>query len=133
MDFPPYITPFNFKHSLRNEKFDFHVPSVNADTSEGKAKVDEDALALTLKALKFCKTIPGLENITVDFCAEETGVRESNRIVGRTAVSAEEYITGHFYPDSVCYAFYPIDLHVMHGVDKHTLSRNASEKCRFRH
>ena len=117
-DFPPYITPFNFKHSLRNEKFDFHVPSVNADTSEGKAKVDEDALALTLKALKFCKTIPGLENITVDFCAEETGVRESNRIVGRTVVSAKDYITGHFYPDSVCYAFYPIDLHVMHGVEK---------------
>ena len=117
-DFPEYITLFQFEHSLRNEKFDLHVPSVDADTSEGKTAVDEGALALTLKALKFCKTVPGLADITVDFCAEETGVRESNRIVGETVISAEDYITGRFYPDAVCYAFYPIDLHVLHGVQK---------------
>jgi hypothetical protein len=50
--------------------------------------------------------------------AEETGIRETNRIVGEEIITAEDYIRGKMYADSVCYAFYPIDLHVMNGIEQ---------------
>lgn len=56
--------------------------------------------------------------MTVDFIAEETGVRETNRIIGETKITADEYINGYYYSDSVCYAFYPIDLHVLSGIEQ---------------
>jgi hypothetical protein len=86
--------------------------------------VEQDAYALLLKILRFYRRIPGLENLTVDFVAEETGIRESNRIVGEETVFAEDYITGKAYPDAVCYAFYPIDLHVMDGIRQKFFDEN---------
>ena len=52
----------------------------------------------------------------VDYYAEETGVRETVRIVGETTLTAEDYINGKHFEDSVCYAFYPIDLHIINGI-----------------
>ena len=38
--------------------------------------------------------------------------------MGKHIVTAEEYINGYLYPDAVCYAFYPIDLHVEKGIEQ---------------
>jgi hypothetical protein len=46
----------------------------------------------------------------------EVGIRESYRIVGEKTVTHEDYISGHFFEDSICNAFYPVDLHTRDGV-----------------
>lgn len=122
--FAPYITADKLLHWLHRGRINVHVPCEDADTSAGKTKVEQDAYALLLKILRFYRRLPGLENLTVDFVAEETGIRESNRIVGEETVFAEDYITGKDYPDAVCYAFYPIDLHVMDGIRQKFFDEN---------
>lgn len=115
---PEYITVDSLMHDLLRNKFDIHIPCVDADTSEGKTKVEQDAYAMLTKLYQLCRSIPALENLIIDFVAEETGIRETNRIVGEEIITAEDYINGKMYTDSVCYAFYPIDLHVMNGIEQ---------------
>ena len=115
-NFPPQITENKIKDSLRNNKFDIHIPCKDAETSQGKTKLEHDAISLMTKLYAFCRSICGLENLTVDYYAEETGVRETVRIIGEKTLSAEDYISGKHFDDSVCYAFYPIDLHIMDGI-----------------
>lgn len=123
--FASYITADKLIHWLRRGRINVHVPCEGADTSAGKTRTEQDAYALLLKILRFYRRIPGLENLTVDFIAEETGIRESNRIVGEQTIRAEDYICGKAYPDAVCYAFYPIDLHVMTGIRQQFFEENV--------
>lgn len=116
--FPEYLSADNLINYLRIHKLDVHIPCCNADTSAGKTQLEKNAFSYTMKIYKFLRNITGLENLEIDFVANETGVRESNRIVGESTITAEDYINGVLYPDSVCYAFYPIDLHVMNGIKK---------------
>lgn len=46
----------------------------------------------------------------------EPGFRESYRIVGETMITVNDYTSGRFFDDAVCYAFYPVDLHTKNGV-----------------
>lgn len=117
-EFPEHITADKLIGYLRLQKIDMHVLCVDADTSKGKTQLEQRAYAQLLKVYKFYRSIKGLENIKIDFIAEETGVRETNRIAGMGTITADDYINGVFYPDSVCYAFYPIDKHVMDGINK---------------
>lgn len=123
-NFPPQITENKIKNSLRNHKFDIHIPCRDAETSEGRTKLEYDAIDLMMKLYTFCRSIRGLENLTVDYYAEETGVRETVRIAGETTLTAEDYINGKHFEDSVCYAFYPIDLHIMNGIKQKFLEDN---------
>ena len=130
-DFPEYINSDLLWHYLHLNKIDIHIPCTDADTSEGKTKLEENALNAIMKVYKFFRTIKGLDNLTVDFIAEETGVRETNRIVGESCITQEEYITGYTYPNSVCYAFYPIDLHVMDGIEQTFHKENVVSKIPY--
>lgn len=122
--FPPYITEMHLINYLRGNKFDIHIPCEAAETSAGRTRLEEDALALMMKLYTFCRGIRGLENLQVDDCAEETGVRESVRIVGEATLTARDYIGGRHFDDAVCYAFYPIDLHVMRGIRQEFFAEN---------
>lgn len=46
----------------------------------------------------------------------EPGFRESYRIEGETIITVQDYRSGRFFDDAVCYAFYPVDLHTKNGV-----------------
>ncbi len=46
----------------------------------------------------------------------ETGFRESDRIVGETMITVNDYTSGRLFDDAVCHAFYPVDLHTKSGV-----------------
>ena len=97
-----------FRGELR---YHVHVPH-GTETSEGRTALEQTArheAALIVSALR---TFDGLENLYVSVFANECGVRETKRIVGEHTVTAEEYISGKRFEDAVCYAFYPIDLHV---------------------
>ena len=117
---------------LKKHKLDLHITSVDADTSEGRSLLEERAYALFLDIYKLLRGVRGLEGLCVDFVAAETGVRESCRIVGEHIVTAEEYISGFKYDDSVCYAFYPIDLHVYNGIEQRYHEENTVARVPYR-
>lgn len=128
---PARITPEKLFTYLKRGIIDIHIPCEDADTSYGKTLLEQNSLAALLEVYKFLRTVNGLKNLTVDFIAEETGVRETNRIVGERTITAEEYVRGERYPDSVCYAFYPIDLHVMNGIEQTFLKENVVAKIPY--
>lgn len=46
----------------------------------------------------------------------EPGFRESYRIEGETVITVNDYRSGRYFEDAICYAFYPVDLHTKNGV-----------------
>ncbi len=88
-----------------------HVPVTAADTSEGKSEVERLGRAAVLRIYRFLKVFPGLEKIEVSTMPPQCGVRESSIVDGELTISVAEYTSGRYWPDSLCNAFYQIDLH----------------------
>ena len=130
-NFPEYLSADKIIHFLRIGMIDMHIPCNNADTSPGKTLLEKQAYSDMLKLYVFLRSIHGLERLEVDYTACETGVRETNRIVGEKTVTAEDYINGVLYDDSVCYAFYPIDLHTMDGIKQTYHAENVVGKIPY--
>ena len=124
-NFPPHITEIKLINCLKRNKFDVHIPCEDAHTSQGRTALEYDAIDLIMKLYTFCRSVRGLEGLTVDYYAEETGVRETVRIVGEKTLTADDYIRGKHFDDSVCFAFYPIDLHVMNGINNTFFADNT--------
>lgn len=103
---------------LENRKIDNHVSADKVETSQGKTKLEYESLRELMRICEVFRKADGLENLYVSFIAAETGVRETNRIIGEKTVRVDDYINGVHYPDSICYAFYPVDLHVENGIDQ---------------
>ena len=131
VNMPEYITANNIISYLKNNKIDMHIPCVDADTSQGKTQLEQKAYSQMLAVYKFLRSVKGLENLEIDCVAAETGVRETNRIIGENTVTAEDYINGVFYQDSICYAFYPIDRHVISGIEQKFLKENVVPKIPY--
>ena len=119
-------------HYLRIAKIDNHIPSRDADCAEGHYALERAALSEMVRLISFLRTVPGLTKLTADRIAAETGVRETFRTAGEHVITAEEYLRGEIYPDSVCYSFYPIDLHVQGGIDQTYLSDGVVPKIPYR-
>ena len=66
--------------------------------------------------LKFFKTIPGGEKASIDRMMTETASRETYRVKGERVLTVNDYTSGRVFKDSLCYSFYPIDLHDENGV-----------------
>ena len=113
---PEHITADKVIACLKNGKFDIHVPCADAHTSMGRTRVERDAMGIISRLYRFCRSISGLEGLRVESYAAETGVRETVRIIGEETLTAEDYISGKCFDNAVCYAFYPIDLHVADGI-----------------
>ena len=124
-DLPDYFTAEALKSYLNAHKINMHILSENAETSEGRTKVEKEAISITLKIYKLYRSIPALKDLKITMISSETGIRESCRIVGEAEISAEDYAVGKHYPDAVCHAFYPIDLHVKKGVEITGLKENV--------
>jgi len=119
-------------HFLRIKKIDNHIPAPVADTSWGKTNLETEALASLAKLYQLLRQVEGLENLCIEWIASETGVRETNRIIGEATVTAEDYLKGIHYPDAICYAFYPIDLHVPDGIDQTFLTEDTVPQIPYR-
>lgn len=48
----------------------------------------------------------------------EAAFRESHRIVGEIIITEDDYVSGRVYPDAICYAYYPVDVHKGTGFEK---------------
>ncbi len=64
-----------------------------------------------LRMYRFLKTVPGLEKIKIENMSPEVGVRETYRVMGEYLITKEDYVSGRRWEDSVCNAFYPVDMH----------------------
>lgn len=95
-------------HSISN----LHTDTPYPDRAEGGTKLQIAARKNALAFLRVAKTIRGCENIGVKTFATECGVRETVRIDSEYDVTVEDYVSGKRFDDAVCYAFYPVDLHM---------------------
>ena len=124
-DLPDHVDFNETRKYLKINKIDMHIPCSNAETSEGRYQLESDARAAIGKIYSMYKKVKGLENIVIDFVAEETGVRETCRIIGEDTITSEDYLNGKIYEDAICFAFYPIDLHILKGIKQNFLKENT--------
>ena len=96
---------------LFKKRIHMHIPAPDAHTSEGKTALEISARQTLSRILRCLSRFEGLEGIRVVRCGHECGVRETVRIVGEKEITASEYLAAEIREDSVCHAFYPIDLH----------------------
>lgn len=93
-----------------------HLCDINAVDSEGKTRLEHAGKQSFLRVYRFLKKQPGLENLKVLYMAAETGIRETAVIVGEHRITVDEYTSGAKYPDGLCNAYYPIDVHLRVGI-----------------
>lgn len=90
-----------------------HTPDFNARTSEEKSKLEIEARASLLRLFRFLKKQPGLENLKIDNMASQCGIRETCVIEGEKTITVDDVKSGKVWDDSLCYSYYPIDLHTI--------------------
>ena len=84
-----------------------------ADSSNADARTDTNlrGRASMLRMYRWLKTVPGLEKIELESMSPEVGIRETFRVTGEVLITYEDYVSGRRWDDSVCNAFYPVDMH----------------------
>jgi len=98
-----------------------HVFGADGSTSLTQTQANVAGRRSVLRLLRFARSLPGCENARLLAMAPETGIRETYRIVGETTVTVDDYVSGRDFPDGVCYAFYPVDVHTEEGVEPQQL------------
>lgn len=84
----------------------------NRGFTGAECRLREDIFRFT-EALR--KVSPEFRNCYVSSTAPQAGIRESRRIRGVHTVTAEEYVAGEHYPDSVSRGAHQIDMHSSKG------------------
>jgi hypothetical protein len=92
-----------------------HIGSPDAQSSEGRTRLELEARRSLLRLYRFLRRQPGLQNLRIDWAASECGVRESVTVVGEETVTMQDYVSGREWSDAVCCSYYPIDLHTLSG------------------
>ena len=99
-----------------------HIVGINAVDSAGKTRMEIEGRRSIRRIYNFLRKQPGLEHVEFHIKSGECGVRETRMIVGEKTITVEDYLAGRRYDDSVCYAFYPVDLHdAKHGLVNESL------------
>jgi hypothetical protein len=88
-----------------------YVEGADNSTADARTQTNLRGRAAALRMFRFLKGIPGLEKVRLESMSPEVGVRETYRVRGEYLITHEDYTSGKRWEDSVCYAFYPIDLH----------------------
>ncbi|MDD7985293.1 FAD-dependent oxidoreductase [Lentisphaera marina] len=93
-----------------------HIFGADSSTAATQTQTNLAGRKSILRMLKFLKTIPGGEKASIDRMMTETASRETYRIKGERVLTVNDYTSGRVFKDSLCYSFYPIDLHDENGV-----------------
>ncbi len=110
---PKNCVPKTIASALSSRSLRLHVDvPQDAHTSRGKSALERTARRDVSDIIAVLRTCPGLEGLSVSTFPTECGVRETCRVEGEYVITAEDYINGVHFDDAVCYAFYPIDLHM---------------------
>lgn len=89
-----------------------HVPINDASDCNSKTHVEKLGRQAVLRIYRFLKQFDSLKKISIDWMAQECGIRETAVIKGMKCITADDYTSGIIHDDSICYSFYPIDLHL---------------------
>ncbi len=88
-----------------------HITGIDGSSSMSKTHAEIEARKALMRIYTLLRSVPGCEQLYVEFFAIECGIRETWRIVGEELVDADSYISGRKWPDAICYSYYPIDIH----------------------
>lgn len=102
-----------------------HIFGADSSTAATQTQTNLAGRKSILRMLKFFKTIPGGENVSIDRMMNETASRETYRIKGESTITVNDYTSGRKFKDAVCYSFYPIDLHDENGVKPQKLKHGV--------
>jgi len=94
-----------------NAKAGNYVEGADSSNADARTATNLRGRQSMLRMFRFLKTIPGLEKIKLESMSAEVGIRETFRVNGEYLITHQDYIEGRRWDDSVCYSFYPIDLH----------------------
>jgi hypothetical protein len=99
-----------------------HVDQADSSTSESQTEADVAGRQSLLRLLRFCRTLPGLEGLRLTDMRESTAARETVRIVGRTCITEDDYVSGRVFADAICNAYWFVDVHTKAGVEQRVLA-----------
>ncbi len=97
-----------------------YVDDADCSTADLRTETNMRGRASMLRMYRFLRSVPGLGKAALVSMSPEVGVRETYRIRGEYTITQADYTSGRVFPDALCYAFYPVDLH-----DKRTGIRPA--------
>lgn len=108
-------------HPVGRKQLDqLYVHGADPSTSVTLTKANMDGRRSLLKALRERKNEARLVHMQ-----PETAHRESYRILGETVITVDDYTSGRVFEDTMCYAFYPVDLHTRSGVRPKPLAKGT--------
>ena len=88
-----------------------YVDDADNSTADLRTRTNMRGRASMLRMYRFLREQPGLANARLEGMSPEVGIRETYRVRGEYLITHEDYTSGRRFDDSVCFAFYPIDLH----------------------
>ncbi len=88
-----------------------YVDDADNSTADLRTRTNMRGRASMLRMYRFLREQPGLANVRLEGMSPEVGIRETYRVRGEYLITHEDYTSGRRFDDSVCFAFYPIDLH----------------------
>ncbi len=88
-----------------------YVEGADSSTADARTETNLRGRASMLRMVRWLKTLPGLDKVTLDGMSPEVGIRETYRVLGEYLITKDDYVSGRVWEDSLCYAFYPVDLH----------------------
>ncbi|MHC1695665.1 MAG: FAD-dependent oxidoreductase [Eubacteriales bacterium] len=96
-------------------KHTYHIKDYNGADSDSRTRAEIDARRQAYMLMEKLRANPLTSDIRVVNCAPEVATRETRRITGEGYITMDDYVSGRFFEDAICYSFYPIDLHMSHG------------------
>ena len=102
-----YKTGPNHGTSLAN-----YIVGADNSTAEKRTDTNMRGRASMLRVYRFLRKQSGLGNIRPLSVMPEVGVRETYRVTGQYVMTGSDYVDGKVFGDSLCYSYYPIDVHV---------------------
>lgn len=94
-----------------------YVQNADNSTPVNFTQTNIEGRKVFMRIFRFLKRQQGFENIKVKNIKTEVGVRETYRVLGERVLSVDDYRTGRIFDDSLCYSYYPTDLHDMNGLE----------------
>ena len=89
-----------------------HVYPFNGADAESRTMGEIEGRRSIRRLLQWLnKNVPGHENSYAVSVSPIVSARESRRILGNAYITGDDYVNGVAKEDSVCYSFYPIDVH----------------------
>lgn len=102
-----------------------HVLGADSSTSKLHSLANVNGRTSLLRILRFVRSLPGCEHAYIRNMSSETAIRETYRIDGMYQITQDDYISGKVHYDSLALSYYPIDLHVQHGVSPRPLKEGV--------